>query len=158
MSEASDTAKRVLTQEAFAYFCTTDIRNVPHVVPVFFVFDPIICHAYFLFSGEPKKVRNIRSHAKVSFTVDVRDPVNPLENKGVMVQGEARAERATGIDTRTEQVKPLFEEKYGWSSSQIFFRHDHAERLLVDVAVMKITCWRGPRFVSCPEFCIAPNR
>ena len=90
--------------------------------------------------------------------MDVRDPVNPLENKGVMVQGEAKVERATATDAKTEHVKQLFEEKYGWSSSQTFFRHDHAERLLVDVAVMKITCWQGPRFVSCPKFCIAPRR
>jgi len=158
MSEASAIAKRVLTQGAFAYFCTADMRNIPHVVPVFFVFDPIRCHAYFLLSENSKKVRNIRLHAKVSFTVDVRDPVNPFENKGVMVQGEAQIERATATDAETERVKELFEEKYGWSSSQSFLRYDHAERLLVDVAVMKITCWQGPRFVSCPKFCIAPSR
>ena len=148
----------VFTQGAFAYFCTADMRNIPHVVPVFFVFDPISCHAYFLFYRDSKKVRNIRLHAKVSFTVDVRDPVNPFENKGVMVQGEAWVERATATDAETEHVKELFEEKYGLSSSHSFLRQYHAERLLVDFAVMKITCWQGPRFVLCPKFCIGSSR
>ena len=74
-----------------------------------------------------------------------------------MVRGEAEAE-PSAVDVETEHVERLFEEKYGWSSSQSFFRDDHAKRLLVDVAVRKITCWQGSRFVSCPKFCIASSR
>jgi len=155
MSQASAFAKRVLTEEAFAYFCTTDMQNNPHVVPVFFLFDLTRCHAYFLFSRDSKKVRNLRLRPKISFTVDVRDHVNPLENKGVMMQGQAKIEPLDDPDVDREYIKHLFEEKYGWSSSQSFFRHDHAERVLVDVTVRKISCWQGPTFVSCPSFCVA---
>jgi len=158
MSQAPVTAKRILTEEAFAYFCTTDMRNRPHLVPVFFIFDSSNCHAYFLFSRESKKLRNLRSHPRVSFTVDVRDAVNPLENKGVMIRGDAKAEPLDDPGVDKDHVKHLFEEKYGWSSSQSFYRHNHDERILVDVSIRKITCWQGPTFLSCPKFCIASRR
>jgi nitroimidazol reductase NimA-like FMN-containing flavoprotein (pyridoxamine 5'-phosphate oxidase superfamily) len=158
MNQASAFAKRVLKEEAFAYFCTTNMRNHPHVVPVFFLFDPTRCHAYFLFSADSKKVRNLRLRPRISFSVDIRDPVNPLGNKGVMIQGEAKAEPLNDRDADREYVKHLFEEKYGWSSSQSFFRHNHAERVLVDVTVRKVSCWQGPTFLSCPKFCVASNR
>jgi len=158
MSEGSATAERILTEEAFAYFCTTDTRNRPHVVPVFFVFDLTRCHAYFLFSRDSKNVRNMQLRPKICFTVDVRDHVNPLENKGVMIQGEAKADLSNIRDVDREYVKHRFEEKYGWSSSQSFFRHEHAERILVEVAVRKIAYWEGPKFLSCPSFCMARNR
>jgi hypothetical protein len=90
--------------------------------------------------------------------VDIRDPVNPLENKGVMIQGEAKAEPKDDRDLDREHVKHLFEEKYGWSSSQSFFRHNHTERVLVDVTVKKVSCWQGPTFLSCPKFCVASSR
>jgi nitroimidazol reductase NimA-like FMN-containing flavoprotein (pyridoxamine 5'-phosphate oxidase superfamily) len=156
MSQASAFAKRVLTESAFAYFCTTNMRNGPHVVPVFFLFDLTRCHAYFLFSRDSKKVRNLRLHPNVSFSVDVRDHVNPLGNKGVMIQGRAGETDDPAVDM--ERVKQLFEEKYGWSRSGSFFRDDHDERVLVDVSVRKMSCWQGPTFISCPRFCIASRR
>ena len=158
MSQAAALAKRVLTEGPFAYFCTTDTQNVPHVVPVFFLFDANRCHAYFLFSADSKKIRNLQMRCNVSFAVDVRDPVNPLANQGVMIRGEAKAEPLDDPLVDKEHIKHLFEEKYGWSSSQSFFRHNHGERVLVDVTVRKVACWQGSTFSSCPKFCIASRR
>lgn len=154
-SQTSTFVKRLLTEEPFAYFCTTDERNNPHVVPVFFLFDQNRCHAHFLFSKDSKKVRNLRSRPKISFAVDVRDHVNPTENKGVMVHGIAKAVQTQDHSTEMERIKQLFDEKYGWSRSGSFFRYRLDERILVDVAVRKISCWQGPTFLSCPKFCVA---
>ena len=157
MSQASAFAKRLLTEGAIAYFCTTDPRNNPHLVPVLFLFDLTECHAYFLFSRDSKKLRNLRLRPEVSFAVDVRDHINPLENKGVMIQGEATIRRSKDPEVDMENVKKLFEEKYGWSPARNPFQRDHDE-CLVEVAVRKISCWQGPTFISCPRFCVALGR
>jgi len=116
------------------------------------------CNAYFLFSADSKKVRNLRLRPRVSFAVDVRDPVNPLENKGVMIRGEAKIIESNDPEVDIPHIKQLFEEKYGWSSLGSFFRHAQDERPLVDVTVRKISCWQGSTFISCPKFCVASDR
>ncbi len=157
MNQTSAFARRLLIEGALAYICTTDTRNIPHLVPVFFLFDPVRCHAYFLFSKDSKKDRNLRSRPYVSFVVDVRDYINPLENKGVMIQGHAKVTQFDESVLDIIHVRELFEEKYGWSPSGNYFQYHHDERL-VDVAVTKISCWRGPTFYSCPRFCVATSR
>jgi len=157
MSQSSTFVKRLLTEERLAYFCTTDMRNVPHLVPVFFLFDLDVCHACFLFSRGTKKVRNLRLHPEISFTVDVRDHINPLENKGVMIQGRAKVRESNSPEVDMEHVKVLFEEKYGWSPSESFFQYNHDE-CLVDVTVTKVSCWQGASFLACPKFCISSSR
>lgn len=157
MSEASTFVKRLLKEGEFAYFCTTDARNNPHLAPVFFLFDLDGCHANFLFSRNSKKVRNLQTRSNVSFTVDVRDHINPFQNKGVMIQGKASVKESNDAEADMTRVKELFEEKYGWSPSGSFFRHDD-DKCLVDVAVNKISCWQGPKFISCPKFCVTPSQ
>jgi nitroimidazol reductase NimA-like FMN-containing flavoprotein (pyridoxamine 5'-phosphate oxidase superfamily) len=116
------------------------------------------CHAYFLFSKDSIKVRNLRLRPKVSFTVDVRDHVNPLGNKGVMIQGRAEVGKSNDPYAEIERIRQLFEEKYGWSGPGSFFRRAEDEKVVVDVSVSKVSCWQGPAFLSCPKFCIASDK
>lgn len=157
MNQTSAFAKRLLTEGTIAYFCTTDTRNNPHIVPAFFIFDLTECHAHFLFDRDSEEIRNLRSRPQISFAVDVRDHNNPVENKGVMVKGETTLRESNRAEVEMERVKQLFEEKYGWSPSGNFVWHDHDE-CLVDVTVKKISCWQGAKFLACPKFCVAPSR
>ena len=108
MSQASAFAKRLLTEGMIAYFCTTDTRNNPHIVPAFFIFDLTECHAHFLFARDSEEFRNLRSRSEISFAVDVRDHNNPVENKGVMVQGEVTVRESNRAEVEMEHVKEFF--------------------------------------------------
>lgn len=82
----------LLKSSYLAYLCTTDGQNRPHVTPIFFVYHEGLNVSYFVSSLKSRKISNIRANNNVSMTVDLRDPVNPFNNVGVMTQGEATLE------------------------------------------------------------------
>ena len=82
----------VLTTGHFAYLCTTDQDNQPHITPMFFAFDETNNNFYVMTSSDSKKMKNLQVNAKISLAIDIRDPTNPFNNRGVMMQGKAMIE------------------------------------------------------------------
>lgn len=139
----------------FAYFCTTDRANQVHVAPMFFLFDDKTNEVFvFSFSGS-KKIKNIRANPKVCLTVDVRDPENPFENRGVMVQGRATIEKgdekpSANQDYTLEQIYERFNEKYPVLREEPIGQREYQEfrDVLVKVTADKMVYWKGPHFIS----------
>lgn len=76
----------ILFNERFAYvgLCSA---GKPHVTPVIFVYDGK--YIYIGISVVSAKYRIIRKNPKASILVDMRDPVNPMRNRAVMIRGKA---------------------------------------------------------------------
>ncbi len=166
----------VLTTSQFAYICTTDQENQPHITPMFFVFDNKTNDIFITASSNSKKMRNIRFNPKIALTIDIRDPVNPFNNQGVMVQGEAiieKTEVATDkeipyvsmyfgykpfveTELRTEdekfsQASKAFLEKYPVlqeAQSPVIVEAKKFSENLIRIVPKKIVFWRGPNFVT----------
>ncbi len=92
-SEVLDDIRNLLAKCYFAYLCTVDEENRPHITPIFFAYDENTNLTYFTSASESAKIRNIRLNNRVSLTADIRDPINPFNNEGVMIEGEAKIER-----------------------------------------------------------------
>src|SRR4030067_3534299 len=108
---------KILEESHFAYLCTTDQNNQSHITPMFFVFDEETRDILVFTHLKSKKMRNIQVNPKVCLTVDVRDPQNPFQNAGVMVQGKAIIERPVDSFSVMEDEKLLriykeFSKKY----------------------------------------------
>src|SRR3972149_8346683 len=107
----------ILKQSHFAYLCTTDENNQPHITPMFFVFDEETKDILVFTRSKSKKMRNLQVNPKVCLTVDVRDPKNPFENRGVMVQGKAVIEKNVDVfsvveDNNLRRIYKKFSQKY----------------------------------------------
>ncbi len=135
----------------FAYFCTVDQENQPHITPMFFFFDVESKSFLFMTSSRSKKVANLHRNNQVSLTIDTRDPANPFENKGAMIQG--KAELATLESARPKWNRALvgFFEKYLEFQAEQFHRVrdrvlSYAQqkfRVLIGVTPGKIVYWTG---------------
>lgn len=146
----------LLSKSHFAYFCTTDQENRVHITPMFFLFDEELNEIFVLSYSNSKKIKNIKSNPKVCLTVDVRDPENPFENRGVMVQGTASIEKADdpfaiSQDKKLMKVFKSFNEKYpvlseAQSTAQV--RYQEFSEVLVSVHATRMVYWKGPNFVT----------
>lgn len=146
--------KALLRDSRFAYLCTVDASNQPHVTPIFFTFDFSAFSLYFATFSTTRKLANLRVNPQLSLTIDVRDPVDPLNNLGVLISGKAEilGSMTSLKGEELEKWKPLlsrFEEKYP------LFREWLKEALAgvkpgrlwwVKVRPSKMTAWKGPRF------------
>ncbi len=90
-------------------------------------------------------------------TVDLRDPVNPFNNRGVTIQGYT----ATGGDVTSSKagmspsvrgIYQLFEESYS-NFGEEFFRSfakgsddTGSDMVLIELKPVKIVHWEGPTF------------
>lgn len=148
----------LLAKSYFAYLCTVDERNRPHITPIFFAYDENTGLTYFMSSSESTKIQNIRQNKRVSLTADVRDHVNPFNNVGVMIEGEAEieheltSERSPSNEIFTESALRAFERfkrKYGiakevepsFSRSMSVIRR--FSEVLVSIRPKKIVHWKG---------------
>lgn len=148
---------QVLKESHFAYLCTTDRRNQPHVTPMFFIFDEETRDIFVVTSLRSKKMSNIRVNPQVSLTVDVRDPENPFNNRGVMVQGEAVVEKPLNSlsavqDKELLRVYSAFQKKYPILASQpqdtSRIEYRGFSEALVRVYARKMVYWRGHSFIT----------
>lgn len=157
-SEVPQEIRELLTKCHFAYLCTVDGNNRPHITPMFFVYDRDANLMYFVSNSKSAKTRNIRLNNRVSLTVDVRDPVNPFNNVGVMTEGEASVEYEPGPEEfPTGAIFPesalkafeMFKRKYAilrqvepsLSRSMNLIRR--FSEVLVSVKPTKMVYWRG---------------
>ncbi|MFW9893542.1 MAG: pyridoxamine 5'-phosphate oxidase family protein [Candidatus Thorarchaeota archaeon] len=76
----------ILHNERFAYvgLCS---KGQSHVTPVIFVYDGK--YIYVGISVASAKYRILKQNPKVSILVDMRDPINPMKNRAVMIRGKA---------------------------------------------------------------------
>lgn len=147
---------KVLKESHFAYFCTTDGNNQVHITPMFFLFYEKTNEIFVFAHLRSKKMKNIRVNPKVCLTVDVRDPENPFENHGVMVQGEAIIEKTVesssiSLDKKLKRIYKDFSVKYpvlsqAQSSTQV--KYQEFTEVLVRVQARKMVYWKGPHFVT----------
>ncbi|MFQ6129560.1 MAG: pyridoxamine 5'-phosphate oxidase family protein [Candidatus Hadarchaeaceae archaeon] len=145
MKEIPTKIKMLLAEGRFTYFCTTDAALRPHVIPMLFVYSAENNKILLMSSRKSKKVRNLRSKNTVSLTVDVRNPVNPFLNYGVMIQGLARV-----LDLKKRmEVLEMFARKY-----PRFVRRKKLKGkflpvytdVLIEVTPKLMVYWRGAHF------------
>ena len=84
-----DEMRNILYANYFGYVCTSDRFDQPHLTPVFFVYYENSQKIFFITNERSKKIKNLSENPNVSITIDIRDPVNPFNNEGVMAQGTA---------------------------------------------------------------------
>jgi len=146
-------ADEFLASAPFAYLCSVDEDNQPHVVPVFFVYNKSRRSVFITTSLRSKKISNIRKNPKVSLAVDIRDEENPFNNRGVLIQGTAE------IETADKSFKDIFDEfrrKYPVLGAPLSLEKDSSAsvvhefvEVLVRVRLEKMVAWGGgPRFES----------
>jgi general stress protein 26 len=141
----------------FAYLCTTDQDNQPHITPMFFTFDERNNDFYVITSSDSKKIKNLKVNSKVSLSIDIRDEANPFNNRGLMIEGKATIEECVKSVSAVgdEELMPacegfqrkypvlLREAKYPVSTDYEKFLED-----LIRIAPGKIVYWRGPNFIT----------
>ncbi|MFX1483658.1 MAG: pyridoxamine 5'-phosphate oxidase family protein [Promethearchaeota archaeon] len=76
----------ILHNERFAYVAICE-NNQSHVTPVIFVYDGK--HIYVGISVASAKYRVLKKNQKVAILVDMRDSINPMKNRAVMIRGKA---------------------------------------------------------------------
>ena len=68
-------------------------------------------------------MRNLRENRMISLTVDIRDPVNPFNNEGVLVQGKAEISR---LELAEEERHPELKQSrktFRWKYASIWDCH-----------------------------------
>lgn len=123
---------------------------------MFFVFDEEGKDFYVVTSSESKKMKNIHANQKVSLTIDIRDPLNPFNNRGVMVQGEAHVEKTVdslGVvkDKKLVKAYESFREKYPVLQrvhTPFAAEYKRFSETLIRVSSTKMVYWRGPNFIT----------
>lgn len=87
------------------------------------------------------------ANPKVSLTVDIRDPVNPFKNEGVMIQGTAEIldiDFETALPREMGMAISIIKKKF----VDIMSKGNPSEKVVVKINVKKMVHWRGPRFRS----------
>jgi len=145
----------VLTTSHFVYLCTTDLTNQPHITPMFFVFDEKTNNFYVMTFSESKKMKNIHNNPKISLTIDIRDAVNPFNNRGVMIQGKATVHFAldslSALNDKTLMlVYANFKKKYPVLQKEQSTAGDEYKKFsesLLRITPDRMIYWRGPKFI-----------
>jgi uncharacterized protein YhbP (UPF0306 family) len=123
---------------------------------MFFVFDAETSDILVFTHSKSKKMRNIQVNPKVCLTVDIRDPQNPFNNTGVMVQGKAAIERSFYSFSNIEDEKMMriykeFGKKYPVLSearAPTQLKYEEFTEALVRVQANKVVYWKGPHFAT----------
>jgi nitroimidazol reductase NimA-like FMN-containing flavoprotein (pyridoxamine 5'-phosphate oxidase superfamily) len=145
-------AEDLLRDAYFAYVCTADEQNRPHITPVFFYFDESSGNIYFRTSRSSKKVNNLLKNNRVSLTIDVRDIEDPFNNTGIIVRGRADlsfddAKTEAGSMPFRNSILIRLSEKYGPLVAQVASKDHDWTDVLVEVKPRRIVYWSGgPRF------------
>jgi general stress protein 26 len=147
-----DEMLRLLFGSYFGYVCTVNRRNQPHITPVFFIYDHLHQKIFFITNEKSVKVRNMKENPKVSITVDIRDPVNPFNNEGVLVQGTGEIKEREPIYFLSEDTLRLyydiyqdFKEKY---QAVVENKPLGENDVIVQINIWKMVYWKGPHFKS----------
>ncbi len=147
----------VLKTGHFAYLCTTDKENQPHITPTFFAFDAPTNNFYVMTSSDSKKLKNLQVNSKVSLSIDIRDPTNPFNNRGVMVQGKATVDECIQSNIKGEDKELIsacdaYQRKYPVLLREAKFpvapEYEKFSEALIRIVPEKMMYWRGPNFIT----------
>ncbi len=147
-----DEMLNILYGNYFGYVCTSDRKDIPHLTPVFFVYDGLSQKIFFITNDGSKKIKNIRENPNVSMTVDIRDKINPFNNEGVMAQGKAIITEKGPIYFLSEETLQLYRDIYlefkGKYQAVIENKPLGENDVIVQIDIEKMVYWRGPHFKS----------
>ena len=146
----------VINTGHFAYLCTTDQNNQPHITPMFFNFDDKTNNFYVITSSDSKKIKNLQVNSKVSLSIDIRDVSNPFNNRGVMLEGTASVgtciESDKGSDKEFMPACEAFQRKYPVLQREarypVSIDYEKFSEALLRITPKKIVFWRGPNFIT----------
>ncbi len=147
-----DEMRNILYGNYFGYVCTSDGKDQPHLTPVFFIYDENSHKIFFITNDKSKKVKNISENPNVSITIDIRDPVNPFNNEGVLAQGTAKITEKAPIYFLSEETLKLYYDIYMEFKSkyqEVIENKPLGENdVIVQINIEKMVHWRGPHFKS----------
>ncbi len=145
-----DEMRNILYGNYFGYVCTSDMKDQPHLTPVFFIYDENSQKIFFITNDKSKKVKNISENPNVSITIDIRDPVNPFNNEGVLAQGTAKITEKAPIYFLSEETLKLYYDIYMEFKSkyqEVIENKPLGENdVIVQINIEKMVHWRGPHF------------
>ena len=147
-----DEMLNILYGNYFGYVCSSDKHDVPHLTPVFFVYDGQSQKIFFITNENSKKIKNIMENPNISITVDIRDTKNPFNNEGVMAQGKAIIAEKGPIYFLPEETLQLYSDIYLEFKSKyqaVIENKPLGENdVIVQINIEKMVYWRGPHFKS----------
>ncbi len=133
-------ALQILRNGFFAYFGTSEKRCIPHLTAMFYVWDETTQTIFLVAAKSSRKILNIRKNNRVSVTVDIRDPVNPSENSGVLIRGRAMMIEMELVE---ETMTLNYLEKY---INFLGKGYPLGSRIAIRVTPDILSYWRGIRF------------
>ena len=132
-----DTARRLLQREPVVRLATTG-RDGPHVVPVWFVWEPdaVFCSSF----GEGRLLSNVRRNSRVALVFDVGREWEQLA--GVTVTGTARPLRPGHPDLRAPMSRwfDKYRERFGPTGFRSFAEATR-ELWFLRIAPHEIASW-----------------
>lgn len=147
-----DEIRNILYGNYFGYVCTSDRLDQPHLTPVFFVYDENSQKIFFITNEKSKKIKNLSENPNVSITIDIRDPVNPFNNEGVMAQGKAKITEKEPIYFMSKETLELYYDIYMEFKSKyqavIENKQLGENDVIVQLKIEKMVYWKGPHFKS----------
>jgi len=151
----------LLEEAAYAYIGTSDRNRNPHVTPVIFVFDGKA--AYIVTSKVSKKVANLRENNNVALLIDIRSPIDLLNNRAVLIKGKAKIFNLSDAIFRFSKlvsVKRLFQQKYPHYMRKYAEERDKLplawrttlfiSRLLIRIDMEEFVYWKKARQICIP--------
>lgn len=136
---------QMLNQRRIGYVCTAGPKNLPHLTPIFIIYDSKTHRIYFQANRKSKKVRDIMENPRVSLTIDSRDEKDPFKNEGLMVQGDAKileTELKKAISEDMGIAFDVFIDKF----YDVVIKGEAGEKVVVEVRMQKMVHWQGPKF------------
>ncbi len=146
-----DEAQKLLKGGRIGYLCTSGPKNQPHITPIFAIYDCRTYRMYFQAKRASKKVKDIIANPNVSLTIDSRDPLNPFNNEGVMIQGDAElleADLEKSIlgegDVPDDIIVAI--DTFKSDFADVVSKGKSTEKVVIKVKTRKMVYWRGPKF------------
>jgi nitroimidazol reductase NimA-like FMN-containing flavoprotein (pyridoxamine 5'-phosphate oxidase superfamily) len=114
LDNVEEDIEALLKNQRIGYLCTADARGMPHVTPMFFLYDFMRHELYFVTDRKSKKASNLLEVSNLAFTVDIRDRENPFNNRGVLLRGELLklTDLSFELAEKSKTALKMFSEKY----------------------------------------------
>ncbi len=141
-------AIEILEDGFFAYLATIVEGCSPHITTMFYLWDPEKMKVFLITSQNSVKARNVKRNNRVSVTVDMRDPVSPEGNRGILIRGQARI---ISMEEMGDVLLNRYMEKY---LSFLGTGFPMGSRIVIEVTPRILNYWKGVRFFKWknPEF------
>jgi uncharacterized pyridoxamine 5'-phosphate oxidase family protein len=151
----------LLEEGMHAYIGTSNVNGKPHVTPTIFVFDGKA--PYVVTSKVSRKVKNLKENRQVSLLIDVRDPTEVMNNRALLIEGNAKVFNL--IDAifhlpKIIKIRELFNRKYPHYVRKYAENRDKLprawrttlflSRVLIRIDIEKFAYWKRANRVFVP--------